>query len=105
MDRESIYCDTDEGAADINDTNAEIQADPSQEGGHISPQLSHRTISVTEGFVQLMGSHLLRGSNHLKGSHHLRGSNLLRGSSIDHKKFQVLSSFISRPQRLMSFLH
>ncbi|CAI9274184.1 unnamed protein product [Lactuca saligna] len=44
----SLNADTDEGAADNDETNVEIQADPTQEGGHISPQLSHHTISATE---------------------------------------------------------
>ncbi|CAI9295545.1 unnamed protein product [Lactuca saligna] len=43
----SLNADTDEGAADNDEIHAEIQAEI-QEGGHISPQLSHHTISVTE---------------------------------------------------------
>ncbi|CAI9299710.1 unnamed protein product [Lactuca saligna] len=43
----SLNADTDEGDAVNDEVHAEIQVEI-QEGGHISPQLSHNTISVTE---------------------------------------------------------
>ncbi|CAI9261367.1 unnamed protein product [Lactuca saligna] len=57
----SLSTDTDEGVADINNTNPEIQADPTQEGGHTSPQLSHHTISVTERIPSAHGEPSAQG--------------------------------------------
>ncbi|CAI9294044.1 unnamed protein product [Lactuca saligna] len=43
----SLTADTDEGADDNNEIHTDLQAEM-QDGGHLSPQLSHHTISVTE---------------------------------------------------------
>ncbi|CAI9277189.1 unnamed protein product [Lactuca saligna] len=110
----SLTVDTDEGVDGNNEDHADQEVE-SQDGGHISPQLSHHTLYVTErvhsaqgepliqGEQPSQGNHHLRGSNHPRGRTHPRGTNLLRGRNLTHKKFQVLHSFIYRPQHLMSF--
>ncbi|CAI9292736.1 unnamed protein product [Lactuca saligna] len=97
----SLTADTDEEADGNNEDHADQEAE-SQDGGHLSPQLSHHTLSVTErvhsapgepliqGEQPSQGSHHLRGSNHPRGRTHPWGSNLLRGSNLTQKKFQRL---------------
>ncbi|CAI9266680.1 unnamed protein product [Lactuca saligna] len=64
----SLNADTDEGAADNDEINAEIQ-----EGCHISPQLSHHTISVTERVHSAHGESSAQGEQPSQGDQPSQG--------------------------------
>ncbi|CAI9280999.1 unnamed protein product [Lactuca saligna] len=62
----SLNADTDEGADDNNEIHVDLQA-KMQDSGHISPQLSHHTISVTERVHSAQGEQQSQGKQPSQG--------------------------------------
>ncbi|CAI9271314.1 unnamed protein product [Lactuca saligna] len=68
----SLTADTDEGANDNNEIHADLQAEM-QDGGHLSPQLSHHTLSVTERVHSAPGEQQSQGMPPSPGEQPLQG--------------------------------
>ncbi|CAI9280116.1 unnamed protein product [Lactuca saligna] len=62
----SLTADTDEGADDNNEDHADQEAE-SQNGGHLSPQLSHHTLSDIERGHSAQGEPLFQGEQPFQG--------------------------------------
>ncbi|KAL7609786.1 hypothetical protein Lser_V15G10482 [Lactuca serriola] len=99
----SLTADTDEGADDVNNINADIHNDPSPRDGQISPQLSHHTISVTEKIQSTHGEPSAQGEQPSQGiqhqSHKLPGTQFIQIPSSAFNELLTLTRDMS--QRLL----
>ncbi|CAI9296630.1 unnamed protein product [Lactuca saligna] len=68
----SLTADTDEGADGKNEDHADQEAE-SQDGGHLSPQLSYHTLSVSERVHSAQGEPLIQGEQPSQGEHPSQG--------------------------------
>nr|KAJ0218727.1 hypothetical protein LSAT_V11C300122050 [Lactuca sativa] len=76
----SLTADTDEGADGNNEDHADQEAE-SQDGGHLSPQLSHHTLSVTERVHSAQGEPLIQGGKPSQGEPPSQGEQPSQGEN------------------------
>ncbi|CAI9292735.1 unnamed protein product [Lactuca saligna] len=76
----SLTADTDEEADGNNEDHADQEAE-SQDGGHLSPQLSHHTLSVTERVHSAPGEPLIQGEQPSQGEPPSQGEQPSQGEN------------------------